>query len=305
MHPFRFAVQTQNASDLSAWRTRARDAEAMGYSALLMPDHFTEQWGPLVALTAAAEATERLRVGALVFDNDFRHPMELAKEIATLHCLYDGRVEFGIGAGWMRTDYDQSGIPFDEPGRRVDRMAEAVTVMKGLWSGEPFSFKGEHYTLTDAVGLPKPASIPTICIGGGSKRVLSIAAREADIVGFNASLRAGYVGPEVAATAVPEKFDERVQWVRDAAPGRDIELQCHTSFAMIVPNRQEIAAGMAGMFGVDPNVALQIPIVLVGTVDEVCETLLERRERWGFSYWIVNGDVMADFAPVVERLAGT
>ncbi|MDQ1697371.1 MAG: hypothetical protein QOJ03_2724, partial [Frankiaceae bacterium] len=217
MHPFRFAVQTQNATDLAAWRQRARDAESMGYSALHMPDHFTEQWGPMVALTAAAEATERLRVGALVFDNDFRHPMELAKEIATLHLLYDGRVEFGIGAGWMRTDYDQSGIPFDEPGVRVDRMAEAVTVLKGLWSGEPVTFKGEHYTLKEAVALPTPAAHPTICIGGGSKRVLSIAAREADIVGFNASLRAGYVGPEVAATAVPEKFDERVQWVRDAA----------------------------------------------------------------------------------------
>ncbi|MBV9293232.1 MAG: TIGR03621 family F420-dependent LLM class oxidoreductase [Frankiales bacterium] len=309
MHPFRFAVQTQNAADLAAWRKRARDAEAMGYSTLLMPDHFTEQWGPIVGLTAAAEATERLKVGALVFDNDFRHPMELAKEMATLDLLYDGRVEFGLGAGWMKTDYDQSGIPMDEPGVRVDRMAEAITVFKGLFSGEPFSFKGEHYTLTEAVGLPRPAMQPhpPICIGGGSKRVLSIAAREADIVGFNASLRAGYVGPEVAATAVPEKFDDRVRWVREAAGDRfdSLELQCHTSFAMVVPNRQEIADGMAGMFGVDPAVALQIPIVLVGTIDEICETLLERRERWGFTYWIVNGDAMEAFAPVVERLAGT
>jgi probable F420-dependent oxidoreductase len=308
MHPFRFAVQTQNAADGAAWRQRARDAESMGYSTLLVPDHFTEQWGPFVALTVAAEATDRLKVGALVFDNDFRHPMELAKEVATLDLLYDGRVEFGLGAGWMKTDYEQSGIPFDEPSVRVDRMAEAIAVLKGLWSGEPVTFAGEHYMLTGAVGQPTPPTRPhpTICIGGGSKRVLSIAAREADIVGFNASLRAGYVGPEVAATAVPEKFDERVQWVRDAAGDRfdSLELQCHTSFAMVVPNRKEIADGMAGMFNVDPDVALQIPIVLVGTVDEICETLLERRERWGFSYWIINSDAMADFAPVVERLAG-
>src|SRR3954453_23591675 len=265
MHPFRFAIQTQNAPDLATGRSRARTAESLGYSTLLVPDHFTEQWGPLVALTAAAEATEQLRVGALVFDNDFRHPMDLAKEIATLDLLYEGRVEFGLGAGWMRTDYDQSGIPFDEPGVRVDRMAEAITVLKGLWSDGPVNFAGKHYALTDAVGHPKPKSkpYPTICIGGGSKRVLSIAAREANIVGFNASLRAGYVGPEVAATAVPEKFDERGQWVRDAAGDRfdAIELQCHTSVAMIVPNRQEVADGMAGMFGVDPAVALQIPIV--------------------------------------------
>ena len=305
MHPFRFAVQAQNATDLAAWRKLARDAESMGYSSLLVPDHFTEQWGPFVALTAAAEATERLRVGALVFDNDFRHPMELAKEVATLHVLYDGRVEFGLGAGWMHTDYNQSGIPFDEPGVRVDRMAEAVTILKGLWSGQPVSFAGGHYRLTEAVGHPKPAAQPVFCIGGGSKRVLSIAAREADIVGFNASLRAGYAGPEAAATAVPEKFDDRVRWVREAAGDRfdSLELQCHTSVAMVVPNRQEVADGMAGIFGVDPKIALQIPIVLVGTVDEICETLEERRERWGFSYWIVSADVMADFAPVVERLS--
>ena len=308
MHKFRFAVQTSNAADLAGWRQQARDAEAMGYSALLVPDHFTDQWGPLVALTAAAEATDKLRVGTLVFDNDFRHPMELAKEAATLDLLYDGRLEFGIGAGWMRTDYDQSGISYDEPGVRVDRMQEAVTVLKGLWSGEPVTFSGKHYNLTDAVGHPLPhrKPHPLLCIGGGSRRVLSIAAREADIVGFNASLRAGVVGPEVAATAVPEKFDERVQWVRDAAGDRfeALELQCHTSFAMVVPNRREIFEGMAGMFGVDASVAAQIPIALVGTVDEICETLQERRERWGFTYWIVNGDAMESFAPVVEKLAG-
>src|SRR5580765_2213876 len=149
MHPFRFAVQTQNALDGAAWRQRARDAESMGYSTLYVPDHFTEQWGPLVALTVAAEATERLRVGALVFDNDFRHPMELAKEIATLDLLAEGRVEFGLGAGWMKTDYDQSGISFDEPGVRVDRMAEALTVLKGLWSDQPVTYSGKHYTLVD------------------------------------------------------------------------------------------------------------------------------------------------------------
>jgi probable F420-dependent oxidoreductase len=309
MQPFRFAVQTQNAADLDGWRRRARDAEAMGYSALLVPDHFTEQWGPLVALTAAAEATDQLRVGTLVFDNDFRHPMELAKEVATLDLLYDGRVEFGIGAGWMKTDYEQSGISYDEPKVRVDRMAEAIAVLKGLWSGEPVTFTGEHYTLTNAVGHPKPhrQPHPLVCIGGGSKRVLSIAAREADIVGFNASLRAGYVGPEVAATALPEKFDERVEWVRAAAGERfdSLELQCHTSFAMVVPNAKEVFEGMAGMFGVDAGVAADIPIAIVGTVEEICETLQKRRERWGFSYWIINGDAMEAFAPVVERLAGT
>ncbi len=309
MAPFRFAVQTSHAPDAATWRARARDVEAMGYSTLYVPDHFGEQWGPFVALATAAEATERLTVGALVFDNDFRHPMELAKEVATLDLVTEGRVEFGLGAGWMRTDYEQSGIPYDEPGVRVDRMAEALTVLKGLWSGQPVDFTGEHYTLSQAVGQPLPHTRPhpRICVGGGSKRVLSIAAREADIVGFNTSLRSGAADQAAAAAAVPERFDQRVQWVRDAAGDRfgELEMQCHTSFVMVAPNRREVAEGMASMFGVDPDVALDIPIVLAGTVEELCEDLQRRRERWGFSYWVVSSDAMAAFAPVVERLAGT
>ena len=309
MNPFRFAVQTSHAPDAATWRQRARDAESMGYSTLYVPDHFGEQWGPLVGVTLAAEATETIRVGWLVLDNDFRHPMELAKEVATLDLATEGRVEFGLGAGWMRTDYDQSGISYDAPGVRVDRMEESLHVLKQLWAGGPVDFQGEHYTLTGAVNHPQPHSKPhpPIVVGGGSKRVLSIAAREADVVGFNTTLRSGEAGREAAAAAVADRFDERVQWVRDAAGERfdQLELQCHTSFVVVTDDRRGVAGSMAGIFGVDADQALQVPIVIVGNVDEICADLQERRERWGFSYWVIPSDAMESFAPVVQRLSGS
>ena len=157
MKPFRFAVQTNGAPDAATWRERARRAEALGYSTLYVPDHFTDQWGPLVALTVAAEATTTLRVGALVFDNDYRHPVVLAKEAATLDLVSGGRLELGLGAGWMRTDYEQSGIAYDEPGVRVDRLEEALHIYRSLWRGET-SFTGTHYRIDGAVGLPAPTS---------------------------------------------------------------------------------------------------------------------------------------------------
>jgi probable F420-dependent oxidoreductase len=307
--PFRFAVQTSFAPDGRTWRDRARKCEDLGYSTLYIPDHFGEQFAPLVALTAAAEATTKLNVGSLVFDNDYRHPQVLAKEIATLDLFSEGRVEFGIGAGWMRSDYDESGMAYDTPGTRIDRMVEGLTVVKGLLSEPKFSFSGKHYTLTEAQGQPRPHSQPhpPILIGGGGKRVLSIAAREADIVGVNPNLSAGYVGPEVAQSARPARYRERIEWIREAAADRfaDLELQVLTFFVQVGTDEKKAAADIAPLFGIDPDEALEIPLALVGTVDQICETLQKRREEYGFSYVVVHDGEMDLFAPVVERLAGT
>src|SRR5438445_821834 len=223
---------TSHAPDGATWRDRARRAEALGYSTLFMPDHFEEQWGPIVGLTVALEATDRLNVGPLVLDNDYRHPVVLAKEVATLDLVGEGRVELGLGAGWLRTDYESSGIPYDRPGLRVERMAEALAVMKALWSSEePVEFKGAHYTIAGVVGTPRPHRTPhpKVCVGGGGRRVLSIAAREADIVGVNATLTAGEIGAEAVRSATPSAFHEKVSWIREAAGDRfdAIELQCH------------------------------------------------------------------------------
>ena len=309
MHPFRFGVISSSAPDGRTWRDRARRAEALGYSTLFMPDHFQDQWSPTVGLTIAVEATERLRVGALVHDNDYRHPVVLAKEIATLDLATEGRVEFGLGAGWLRTDYDAAGMTYDRPGVRIDRMAEGLDVMKALWSSpDPVQFSGTHYRIDGAVGTPRPHSVPypKICIGGGGQRVLSIAAREADIVGVNATLTAGEIGPEAAASATPAAFDDKITLIRAAAGDRfdEIELQCHCAFVMVVDNRREIAGSMASSFGISADEALDVPLVLLGTIDELIETVEARRARYGFSYWVVPDDAMEAFAPVVERLAG-
>jgi probable F420-dependent oxidoreductase len=306
---FRFAVQLEGAGSAGEWRNLARKVESLGYSTLYVPDHLGDQWAPTVALTAAAEATSTLRVGSLVFDNDYRHPVVLAKELATLDLVSEGRLEAGLGAGWMKADYDQSGIPFDEPAVRVARLEEAVHIMQALWADGTCTFSGEHYTVTEAPGRPRPfrRPRPTLLLGGGGRRVLSFAARHADIVGVNANLRAGFVGPEVAATVTAERFDQRVGWIREAAGDRfdRLELQILTVVAAITDDRQGMADALAPAFGLDPAAALEVPMVVVGTVEQVCRTLEERRRRYGFSYYVFHGDDIEAFAPVVERLTGT
>jgi len=307
-HAMRFGVITSHAPDRHAWRERARRAETLGYTSLLMPDHFQDQWAPLVALTIAVEATERIRVGTLVFDNDYRHPVVLAKEIATLDLATSGRVEFGLGAGWKRSDYDEAGMSYDPPGVRISRMAEGLEVMKQLWtSPDPVQFTGAHYTIRGAVGTPRPhrTPYPTVCIGGGGKRMLSLAARAADIVAVNATMTDA-LSTGVTATATPAAFDEKLAWVRAAAGDRlhDIELQCHVPFVTITTDRAPVVRGLSKAFGVSDDEALDVPLALIGTTDEICDAIERRRERWGFTYWIVPDDAMEAFAPVVERLAG-
>ena len=307
--PFRFGAISTGAADGPAWREKARRAEALGYSSLLVPDHFQAQWGPLVAMAVAAEATERLRVGTLVLCNDYRHPVVLAKEIASLDLASGGRVELGLGAGWKREDYDLAGLDFDPPGARIERMAEALRAMKALWSApEPVRLAGRHYALAGAVGTPSPISRPhpPICIGGGGRRILSLAAREADIVSLNATLRGGAVGPGTLASASPAGFDEKLAWVREAAGERfaALELQCHCPFVTVGSEGRAAGEALAKQLGLAPEDAREFPLALCGTPDELCEALVRRRERWGFSYTIVPSDRMEAFAPVVARLAG-
>ncbi|MGI8683932.1 MAG: TIGR03621 family F420-dependent LLM class oxidoreductase [Acidimicrobiales bacterium] len=308
VRPFRFGVQLASAPDIRTWRDRAKAAEDLGYATLWMPDHFDHQWGPLVGLTAAAAATSTIRIGSLVFDNDYRHPAVLAKEMATLDIVSEGRVELGMGAGWMTSDYDELGIPYDPPGTRVDRLEEGVQVVKTLWAEGKADFEGAHYQLRQASNRPRPVQWPRppIMIAGGGRRVLGVAAREADIVGFNMSLAAGWVGPEAARSAVAERFRERVVWVREAAGDRfdELELHCNTAFCMVGADRRATAEAMAPGFGITPDEALEVPVALVGSVDEICASLERRREEFGFSYWGVPGDSIQAFAPVVARLAG-
>jgi probable F420-dependent oxidoreductase len=309
MKPFRFGVQVAQVGSAMEWRDAARKLEDLGYSTLFMPDHFGQELAPMPAIAMAAAHTSTLRIGSLVFDNDYKHPAILAKEAATIDLLSDGRLELGIGAGWMRTDYDQLGLPYDPPAVRVDRFEEALRVVKQCFTGEQFSYHGEHYRMTDYAGWPKPVQqpAPPLLIGGGGKRVLSIAAREADIVGINPNLRAGAIGLESAKDSLREKTDEKVQWVRDAAGARidEIEIQMRFFITSVRDNRMKLAEQMAPAFGVSPEEVLESSATLVGTVDEIIEQLHQRRERWGLSYVVVGLENVDEFAPIVAKLAGT
>ena len=306
MHPFRFAVHSSIAPTMAAWRDHARLAEGSGYSALYVTDHFDAQFGPLVAATVAAEATTSLHVGTLVLNNDLRNPVVLAREIASLGLAAEGRIEVGLGAGWLRSDYEETGIDYDDPGVRVDRLAESLTIMKSLWSEDETTFAGRYYNVVGARCTPRPASPPRVIVGGGSRRVLTVAAEQADVVGVNTSLASGEKGGDLGSEATFEQYDRRLAWVRDAAGDRfgSLELQI-AAVAVMVVGSSRAAARSATMLGFDGEAALDLPILLIGTVDELCERLVERRERWGFSTVVVPGDALETFAPVVARLAGT
>lgn len=306
---FRFGVQCAVAGSAKEWREKARKAEALGYSTIFMPDHFGEQLAPVPALATAAEATDRLRIGALVFDNDYKHPAILAKEAATLDVLSEGRLEFGIGAGWLRTDYDQLGLVYDRPGVRIERLQEGLQIIKACWSNEVVNFTGTHYTVTGYNGMPKPVQQPgpPVLIGGGGQRVLSYAAREADIVGITASVPEGAVTANAAKNATAEEVDKKVAWIKEAAGARfdQIELNTLTFFLQVTNDRDKTVSDLAAMFGLTPEQGAGTPLALVGTHDQIAETLQQRRERFGVSYITVQDVAMDDFGPVVERLAGT
>jgi probable F420-dependent oxidoreductase len=309
MAPFRFALQVSQAASPDAWKALARKTEDLGYSTLYVPDHLEDQWAPMIALTVAAEATTNMRVGTLVLDNDFRHPVILAKEAATLDLVTDGRFEFGMGAGWMTTDYDQSGIPMEPAAVRIAKLAESLEIMKSMWSTGRATLAGEYYTVTDAVGSPQPVTPggPPLVIGGGSKRILTLAGQHAQIVSIVPSLAAGVMGPEMAAGAVVEKYAERVAWARDAAGDRasDLELQCWTAVVQVVPNAAELFEKLAPAFNLTPDQMRAAPLALMGTTEEITETLQKRREELGFSYIVVHEGEMDALAPVIAALAGT
>lgn len=306
--PFRFGVQAFKSASRTEWVELARKAESLGYDVLTAPDHFDDQLAPVPALMCAADATTSLRVGALVWDNDYKHPVVLAKELATMDVLSEGRLEIGIGAGWMISDYEQAGIPYDRPGVRIDRFVEGLAIIKGLMGGELFSFAGEHYTISGMVGRPRPvqAPCPPILIGGGGKRVLTIAAREADIVGVNASMHAGVVGPDAIASMTAEAVDDKLAILREAAGDRlaAIELNVRAFMVNVTDHRDAALGAIAGALQVEPSMVANTPFALIGSPASIVEDLLARRERWGFSYVIVGGEDVESFAPVVAALAG-
>ena len=311
-HPFRFGVQCSSPPDITAplWRDLARKVEDLGYHRLTVSDHLDDQLSPVAALMAAADATTTLRIGALVFCNDYRHPAVLAKEAATLDILSEGRFELGLGAGWMTSDYLAAGIPMD-PAVGAHRPAGggASQVVKGLLSDGPCTFAGEHYRIDGLSGSPKPVQSPLpLLIGGGGRKVLELAGRHADIVGLNPKLPNGVIDASVGPDATAAATERKIGWMRAAAGDRfdaDRAAHPHPPGRWSPTTGQAMADALAAGFGLSPAEALDSPHALCGTVDEIADDLVDRRERFGISaIGLSLGDLDA-MAPVIARLAGT
>lgn len=304
--PFRFGVQLSQADTGAQWLDDARQAEALGYDALLMPDHFGAQFGPFAALGAAAAATSTIRLGLLVAANDFRHPLVLAKEAATVDVISGGRFELGLGAGWDGSDYAASGIPLDAASVRTDRLTEAVTVLKLAFTGEPFSFDGKHYQITNATAGPVPVQRPhpPLMIGAGAPRLLGLAGREADIATLARRTRGDGSGL-IVSSASAEATDRKIAWIRDGAGPRfdQVELGALIFGVVVTDNPRAVAQEWAAALDTTADDVLGSPHVLIGSIESMADELRGHRERFGISYWVAQG--MRPFAEVVAKLAGT
>jgi probable F420-dependent oxidoreductase len=306
MRTFRFAVTASHAGSGEAWVALARRAEELGYGALLVPDHLSQQLSPIAAIATAAAATTTLRVGGFVFANDFRHPLMLAREAATLDLLSNGRLELGLGAGWRTSDYRQLGMPYDAPGRRIDRLVESSLLVKRLLAGETVTHAGPHYRLGAARVWPRPIQRPhpPIIMGGGGPRMLRLAAREADIVGFipQFSQRGRPILTDVGEAAL----DRKVAIVREAAGDHfeRLELNLFIVDAGMVGSGQPVARSVMTAAKVASVGLAGSPYFLYGTLPALRERLERRRERTSISYYAIRQGSMEAMAPLVAALAG-
>ncbi len=313
-HDFRFGVLAEDMSTREAWVSQAQRAEALGYSTLLIRDHFIpafegSTFGPVAALAVAAEVTKTLHVGTLVIDNDFRHPAVLAKEVATLHLLSQGRFELGLGAGWLEVEYQHLGIRYDAHGVRIGRLEEALILFKQLLTQERVTFTGDYYQVDGLRPFPRPeVSRPRILVGAGKKRMCRLAGREADIVGLmtvDTSTGVLIADPsELLASAV----EERVTWVREGAGSRSEDIELSSTMSVHLTDDRAAYAGQQilsrGWQDVTVDDVLAMPSQFIGTIDQIIQQMKLRRERYGFSYYIVPDKSMELCAPIISALAG-
>jgi probable F420-dependent oxidoreductase len=292
--PFRFGVAIERGvPSREEWVTLARRAEALGYATLLLPDHFITEFPPLVTLMAAADTTTTLRIGSFVFDNDFRHPALLAKEVAALDLLSGGRFEFGIGAGWHQPEYKRAGLPFDRAGVRINRLEEALKIIKQFFVEETVTFAGNHYTVTDLVAFPKPLQRPhpPILMGGGGKKLLTLAGREANIIGLSPKVNDD--GTIDAFERTEAALAQKVEWIRQAAGERfaAVELNLFPTDVIIVQDQQQAVKQYIrerGLSGVTTEQLLASPYVLIGTIEQLVERIQRWREQFGISYLAIK-----------------
>jgi probable F420-dependent oxidoreductase len=309
MKPFRFGINARDAKSRREWQDKARRIEALGYSVLLVPDHLSAMLSTIPAVVSAADATTSLRIGTNVLNNDLRHPVLLAREAATIDMLTDGRLELGLGAGYVQAEYDQAGLRFDRGGIRVERLAESVTIIKGLLAGGEVTFAGEHYRVTGHTIYPFPVQQPhpPIIIGGNGPRLLALAAKEASTVNLTGiTFTQGGTTHDMSGWKVGG-IDERLRVVREAAGTRfdQLELSAQIQRVIVTENRRGAAEELQKTWKqLTVEEILEAPFVLLGTVDEMVTALQARRDRWGISFFVTFEQYLETLAPVVARLAG-
>jgi probable F420-dependent oxidoreductase len=307
VHPFRFAVHTGGGEVVDGWTDFARRAESLGYAAVYLTDHLGRGLAPIAAMACAAAATTTLRIGSYVFANDFRHPLILAREAATLDRLSGGRLEIGLGAGWMRSDYRQLGMPYDRPGLRIDRLQESFRLVRRLLSGEEVTHEGRFYRLDRARVWPDPVQRPhpPMMLAGGGPRLLRFAAREAQIVGLAPQMTPA--GRPMLRLASDDALAGRVELIRAAAPERfeQLELNVFVADAGVVGSGQSLGANAAAVAkSAGPAVIGGSPYLLYGTAAQLRDSILRRRDRSGISSYGIPARAMEAFAPLVAELAG-
>jgi probable F420-dependent oxidoreductase len=304
---FRFGVQLWTAPSRSAWRDKVKKAEDLGYDVVVVADHFGEGVAPLQALTAAADASSKLRFGTLVLDNDFRHPVVLAREVAALDVLSEGRFELGLGAGWLGRDYERSGLHFDPPGVRVERLEESVQIVTRALAGESVSFSGRHYDVSGFEVHPKPIQNPLpLMLGAGGRRMLRLAAEYADIAGILPVAKpdgSGLSENEQSESA----FVRKIELLR-SAPGErlgDIELNLLVQAVEIADDSRDAAEKLAREWDEPVEPIFDMPFVLLRPVHAIVEKVRRLREELGFSYLTLFEKDFERFAPALAELRGT
>ena len=324
--PFRFGLQSYAADTPQDWRDQARRAESLGFSTFSVADHVI---GPGPALTAtnhpvqnvaaipamavAIEATDTITIGSRVFCTDYRQPVMFAKELATLAFFSEGRLEIGLGCGWLQGEYEAMGVQWDRAGIRLDRFEETVELIRQHFGDGLVDVTGEHVSAAGFEGVPKPPNgTPPIMIGGGAQRVLGIAGREADIISLNFDNSSGKIGPDGVGSSTADLTEQKIGYVRNGAEQRsdgrgfdDLEIEIGAYFTVVTDQRDATLQKMAPMFQLEPDQLAEHPHALIGSVDTICDQIEERRDTYGISYVTFGASAIDSVAPIVDRLAGT
>ena len=317
--PFRFGVQSFNADSAEDWAGQVRRAEELGYSTFHLADHILgpgpalekanhpeQNLAAIPAMAYAAAVTRSINIGCRVFCVDYHLPVVLIKSAMTIDKLSGGRLEFGLGAGWITEEYQALAITKDEPRVRIDRLADVIEGVKAFCADGMADLTNETIEWKDFSGVPKPLSRPPIMIGGGSPRILRLAGREADIVSLNFNNRSGMIGPDGVGTSTEEETRKKIRWVQEGAGDRfdDLEIEIGAYFTFVMDDPAPVLGQFAQMFGLSEDEMSRHPHALFGSADAICDELERRRELFGISYITVGKDNMESFAPIVDRLNG-